>query len=556
MPDTVLRLRILLPDGRPLEREFDQGSILIGRSSKADLSLPDRSLSREHARIYKSDEGWMVEDLGSRNGTFINGQPVRVPSALQMGDALTLGSLAVTVGGEGPAAEVEEGEDLGSHTVLRPASEVLKQSGVTTDAVPDAVDGGALRRYAERLHIVNEVHKVLSSSISLDDLLDMILDRAFDHLKPEQGAIFLRTSEGDYRLAASRSVSGSSDRFVYSKSLIREVVEKAMAALVVDASADSRFKQSMSLLSVGVRSLVAAPLLDDKGALGMIVLGSRVAVRHFSDEDLELLVPLASIAAMRIRNLALAEEAAERKRLEEEVALARRIQVALLPDQLPDVPGYEIHAGNIPSRGVSGDYYEVVPRSDGQECIVLVADVSGKGIAAALLTASVEALSVAPIEDGQPADQVCNRLSRMLFERTPPEKYATAFVAALERDTGRLSYCNAGHCPGLVLRADGEVEWLGSTGPPIGLLPGSTYKLGEASLEAGDVVVVYTDGFTEANDPDEEEYGRERLASVCAANHEAPLGQLAEKIEEDLEAFVRGEPYADDRTLVMLRRVT
>ena len=100
MPPIVLRLRILLPDGRPLDREFEQGSILIGRSSKADLSLPDRSLSREHARLYKSDEGWMVEDLGSRNGTFVNGQPVRVPSAVKSGDALTLGSLAVTVGGE------------------------------------------------------------------------------------------------------------------------------------------------------------------------------------------------------------------------------------------------------------------------------------------------------------------------------------------------------------------------------------------------------------------------------------------------------------------------
>jgi len=551
----VLRLRILLPDGRPLEREFEQGSILIGRSSKADLSLPDRSLSREHARLFKSEDGWVVEDLGSRNGTFINGQPVRRPAAVKAGDALTLGSLAVTVGGDRPTAQVED-SDLGSHTVLRPASEVLKQSGVATDAVPATVEAGSLRRYAERLHIVNEVHQALSSSISLDELLDMILDRAFDHLKPEQGAIFLKTPDGDYRCAASRSLSGATDRFVYSKSLIREVVEKAMAALVVDASADSRFKQSMSLLSVGVRSLVAAPLLDDKGALGMIVLGSRVAVRHFSDEDLELLVPLASIAAMRIRNLALAEEAAERKRLEEEVTLARRIQVALLPDQLPEVPGYELQAGNVPSRGVSGDYYEVVPRHDGAECVVLVADVSGKGIAAALLTASVEALSVAPIEDGLPVDEICNRVSRLLFERTPPEKYATVFLASLARSSGRLQYCNAGHCPGLVLRAGGEVEWLGSTGPPIGLLPGSSYRAGETTLQPGDTIVIYTDGITEASDPEEEEYGRERLAAVCVAHAGAPLTELAERLEEDLDTFVRGEPFADDRTLVMLRRLS
>jgi sigma-B regulation protein RsbU (phosphoserine phosphatase) len=497
----------------------------------------------------------MVEDLGSRNGTFLNGQPVRQPASLSAGDALSLGAIRVSLAGEGrDRAVVEAGDEgLGEHTILRPASELLADSEAST-AVQPPTDATALRRFAERLHIFNEVHQALARSISLEELLELILDRTFDHLKPEQGAIFLKGANGEFHCAASRSVGGTGDRFVTSQSLIREVADKGMAALVVDATADSRFREAVSLLSVGVRSLIAAPLLDGDNALGMIVLGSRVAVRHFSEEDLELLVPLASVAAMRIRNVALTVEAAERRRLEEEVALARRIQVALLPDELPEVPGYEIHGGNIPSRGVSGDYYEVVRRFDGRECVVLVADVSGKGIGAAFLTASLEALSVQPVEDGLPPEAVFSRVSRLLLERTPTEKYATGFMAALEPETGVVRYCNAGHCPALLVRGDGRQEWLNATGPPLGLLPASTYTGGEAALEVGDLLVVYTDGITEAANPVEDEYGRERLAAICLKHRKAPLQKVAEAIENDLESFAEGVPFHDDRTLVMLRR--
>jgi sigma-B regulation protein RsbU (phosphoserine phosphatase) len=260
------------------------------------------------------------------------------------------------------------------------------------------------------------------------------------------------------------------------------------------------------------------------------------------------------VAALRIANVALAEEAAERQRLQQEVALARRIQEALLPDALPTVPGFEVYGSNFPSQGVSGDYYQVRPRLDGSEVALQVIDVSGKGIGASLLTASVEALCVAPLEDGLPADKVYARVSRLLFERTPPEKYATGFLAVLEPGSGVVRFCNAGHLPGLVLRDGGATEWLGNGGPPLGLLPGATYASGESSLGPGDLLVIYSDGITEAVDPDDEMYGRERLAEVCARHRQVPLGELAGAIDSDLAAFVRGVPYHDDRTVVLLRR--
>jgi serine phosphatase RsbU (regulator of sigma subunit) len=384
-------------------------------------------------------------------------------------------------------------------------------------------------------------------------MLERLLDRVFDHLRPERGAIYLSRPDGGYQAAARRPAGGGPDEAL-SSSLVREVAEKGLAALVLDARTDARFAAAQSMLDLGVRSLVAAPLLDGEGSLGMIVLDSRLGVRQFVEEDMELLVSLASAAALRIRNIGLAEEAAERRRMAAELELARRIQVALLPDALPAVAGWRLHAGNLPSRGVSGDFYQVVPRAEGREIVLVVADVSGKGMAASLLTASLEALLAAPLEEGLPPEEMAARVSRLLHRRTPPEKYATAFLAVAEPATGVIAYTSAGHNPALLVRAGGEIERLSVGGPPIGLLPQAEYRAGRVEMAPGDTLLIYTDGIVEAADPDDEEYGLERLEAVAAARRGDEPAALAQAIEEDVEAFARGVPIADDRTVVIARR--
>ncbi len=260
------------------------------------------------------------------------------------------------------------------------------------------------------------------------------------------------------------------------------------------------------------------------------------------------------MAALRIRNVALAEEAAERREMARELELARRIQVALLPDALPEIPGYEVHGGNIPSRGVSGDFYEIIGRDEGTEFLVLVADVSGKGMSASLLAAALEALTASPIEGGLEPEEVFRRASRLLYQRTPPERYATAILVALEPGTGDLRFVNAGHVPGLLVRRSGEVELLEATGTPIGLLPEADYTAGSARLEAGDLLVLYTDGINEAENAEEEQYGVDRLAAACRDSSGLTLDELAEVIEADLALFAGDVPFADDRTTVLIRR--
>jgi sigma-B regulation protein RsbU (phosphoserine phosphatase) len=551
----MFRLRVTPAQGEPFDHVLVESSLVVGRSSASDLVLADPFLSRCHTRFYLDGETLFVEDLGSRNGTRVNGNPVTGPAAVKAGDVVKLSNSSIAVALEADAETEAERPlaELGMHTVIRNASDLVRDAS-TTDAT--RLEGEeALRRYASRLKLLNEVHQALARSSALGELLDLILDRVFDHLGPEQGAIFLRRPDGEIARVAGRSLAGPEADYLFSRSLVREVTEKQIAALVLDARTDRRFAESESVRLFGIQSLLAAPLLDPEGALGMIVLTSRLQARQFTEEDLELLVSLAAVAALRIRNVALAEEAAERRRLEEELALARRIQVTALPQALPEVPGYELHAGNLPSRRVSGDYYEVLTRRDGEECVLMIADVSGKGLAAALLVATLEALSASPIQAGRPPEEICGILARLLFDRTPPEKYATAFLAVLEPAAGRLRYANAGHNPGLLLRRSGAVEQLAATGPPLGLLPGAQYGAAEVTLAAGDLLLLYTDGITEAANPEGEELSLPRLIEACQRHRGEALRELALRIERELDRFVLGVPFDDDRTFVMVRRL-
>jgi sigma-B regulation protein RsbU (phosphoserine phosphatase) len=562
----VLRLHIQPAQGRPFDHILEEESLIIGRATTAGLSLADPFLSRQHSRFFQKNGRVFVEDLGSRNGTLVNGHAISAPTEVLAGDVLEVSASVITVstvqsvapepltpGAAGSVDAAEAAEEVEGTTIYKVASEIL---GRQTQPGSDGNEH-ELRRYAERLKILNAVHSALGRPITLDALLELILDRVFDHLHPERALIFLKQPDGTMRRAASRAVGNLKEQFVLSRALSREVAEKGLAALVLDAQTDERFSAAQSILISGVRSIAAAPLLDSDGGptLGMILVDSKVASRQFGDEDLELLICLASVAALHIRTLALVEEAAERRRMAEELELARRIQMALLPSKLPELPGYEIVGGSTPSRGVSGDYYTVVSRAGGDELVLMISDISGKGMAASLLTASIEALAAGPIDDGLPPDAICSRVSKQLFRRTPPEKYATAFVAVLRLATGEMTYCNAGHNPPFLVRMDGVCEQLAATGVPIGLLQNAEYQAAAVQLAPGDLVVLYTDGIVEAVDPSSQEYGDERLQSLCCSHREAGSAALAAAIDSDLETFVQGVPFHDDRTVLILRRL-
>jgi phosphoserine phosphatase RsbU/P len=544
MSPPPLRLQVTPPIGEPFEHLCEGDALVVGRSSKADLVLSDRFLSRQHARFYRDGEFWVIEDLGSRNTTLLNGRPLATPARVGVGDLVKLSETVISIEGFDVAASDPKAADgartTSSDTILlRSASELLEASE---------------RESAGRLKLLNEVHRALAAPLSLEELLEAVLDRTFVHLGPEEAVIYLKKPYGGLERAAGRRLPSARGDFFFSRSLESEVAEKGQAALVLDAQTDKRFAAAESIMSSGVRSIIAAPLLDSSGILGMIVLSSRIHVRRFAEQDLELLTALGSVAALRVRNLSLTEEGARRRALEKEMALAREIQLALLPDHLPEISGYSVFAVNDASRAVSGDLYEFQARDEGDEQVIVIADVSGKGMAASLLAASFDALLMGPIEVGHPPDLICAKVSRRLFMRTPPERYVTAFVAALDPGPGRFTYTNAGHNPGLLVRADGTVERLEANGVPVGLFPVVEYERAEVTLAPGDLVALYTDGITEAANPRGDEFSLDRLQAVVRRHAREPLIALAVAIEAAVEVFADGTPFGDDRTLVLLRR--
>ena len=552
----LLRLRIEPADGVPFLRDLDRPELVLGRSSKTDVVINDRFLSRVHARIVQRGDEWLLEDMGSRNPTRLNGQPVMSPSALKAGDVILLAESRVIVEGPGgavaPPADTaglpaQSDDTLRGSTIFRSASTFF-----APEAVAAEVKDPLARSLAERLKFLNEVHRALAGPITLEALLELILERAFAHLQPDEGAVFLRRADGGFDRAASRRLPGASGDLLYSRRLAEEVADKGMAALVTDAGIDERFARAESIVVSGVRSLVAAPLLASEGSHGMIVLSARQRARPFGEEDMELLAALASAAALRIRNLALAEETTQRRLLDKELDLARDIQMGMLPRAFPTSPELGIAATLRPARTVGGDLYDVV--EEGPHVWFIVGDVSGKGVGAALFMAVTKTLfrAIAPGEASVGA--ALTRLNRELARDNERSMFVTAFAARLDRPSGTLEYTNAGHSPTYRLEAGGGIGTLpGPVDPALGAVEEHEYRTSVVRLYPGDGLVAYTDGVVEARNAAGGELapaGLEAYLRGCGdARPEAIVRGLVEKVEE----FAGETPQYDDVTVLALR---
>ena len=548
----VLRLRLEPRDGEPFHQEVRGESVIVGRSSKADLILADPFLSRQHARLFLRDDSWFLEDLGSRNTTFLNDRPLGRPTAVRPGDVIRLAESRVIVEGpddavpppgDGLVGRADEG--LPGSTILRPATQMLFPEG----AAPGPGETAGL---AGRLRVLNEVHRALAAPITLEALLELVLDRAFTHLHPDEGAIFLCRPDGSLERAASRQGPGARGEPLFSRRLVQEVIDKGVAALVTDASADERFAAAESIVMSGTRSLVAAPLLDSEGCLGMIALSAKQRAHRFEEEDMELLVAFAGAAALRIRNLALTEETARRRLLDRELDLAHDIQMAMLPRAFPKRPGIDVAAVLRPARSVGGDLYDVV--AEGDRVWLLVGDVSGKGVGAALFMAVTKTLFRAIAPAAGSVAEAMGRVNAELARDNERAMFVTAFAARLDLATGELEYVNAGHVPTYRLEPGRAPARLGGpVDPALGAVEGHEYHESVVRLRPGDALVLYTDGVVEARNASGEEFHALRLESYLDGCRDADAAAVVRGLVGCVEDFAGDTPQYDDLTVLVLR---
>ena len=528
----TLRVRVETPRGSPAEYALDGAEMIIGRAATAAIVISDSRVSRQHARLIRRDGGWWVEDLGARNRTLLNGAPLQRAERVSAGDRLEVGDAVLVL---------DDGEDRG-RTASAPGATALGDDTLTRAVVGDAA----------RMWTLNEIHRAIAGPLSLSELLDVILARCFDAVHPEEGVIMLRGADGALTSVASRRRDARPGAVVVPRRLVEEVVGKGQPALVLDAAYDERFAGSASMVSSGFRSVVAAPIVDAEGTLGLIALCSRIAVRQFQPPDLDMLVSIASAAALRVRNVALADDLAARRVVERELELAHEVQMAMLPRAMPLCPGLAVAAQLKPARSVGGDLYDV--RLDGDRLWFIVADVAGKSIAAALYMAIARALFRAAAGGGATLTGVVTRMNEELARDNERMMFVTALVGCLDLRTSELGLVDAGHNTAM-LAADGRAEDLQDVpkGTALGVIENAEYRQATFALPPGATLVLYTDGLTDARAANGEMFGEARLRAAIAAAATGTPAALVSTVFGAIERFAAGAPPEDDLTLLALR---
>jgi sigma-B regulation protein RsbU (phosphoserine phosphatase) len=375
----------------------------------------------------------------------------------------------------------------------------------------------------------------------------VVLDLAIEAVGADRGILLTKEGEG-LLVQASRG-----DNFRISSTIRDRVLEERSSLLLEDVLQDETFRAVESIVAQHVLSLMAVPLQTDERVLGMIYVDSVHPGRHFSREDLELLTIMANVAAIRIERQRLIEIEAAQRRMDGELEQAAEIQRQFLPARAPEVPGLELSGYNVSCRAVGGDYYDYLLYPDGRVG-VLIGDVCGKGLPAALLMMSFQSRVQVLAEESHSPAELAGRLNRVLTANQLGYRFISFFFCFIHPETGRLLYTNAGHNPPILLHASGEVERLDRGGPVLGILSGAGYEEGTCQLDPLDLLLLYSDGITEANNPEEVEFGDGRLLTILRQNCHLSAEEISSRIIDEVQAWMGGTHTLDDITVVLVRR--
>ncbi len=519
----------------------DRSPARIGRASSSPVHVLDPSVSREHAELAFEGGRWLLRDLGSRNGSRVNGRPADQPVPLTPGDTIEVGHVALRIAGGGPAPTMLLQSSSAGSSLRKRVTDVLQNpaSAGQDRTVPLLVEAGRLLAQSRPLHELGEAFLAL-------------VERA---VTANRYVILLRGGDGgELAPMASRLARGASatQALALSQTIVREVLDENQAVITSDAMNDPRFASAQSIVGQLIHSAIAVPLFDNERVLGILYVDSTNPMVVYGEEQLVPLTLLANMAAMKISNVRLQEAEEVRQRLAQEAARATRIQRALLPEAPRDVPGWSFDARLETCYEVGGDLYDFHRRPDGT-LVFAVGDVSGKGIGAALLMSSAMIAARVLYDACDEPLAVVERLNAVLHESSEPRDFLTLFLGFLDPATGRLRYVNAGHPDPHVATAAG-VRQLEATGVPVAMLPSFPWTQGETVLAPGEVLAVFSDGIPEAQRGDEF-FDLERVAVALRELAETPdLGAISEQLIARVDAFAAGAHRSDDVTLVLARR--
>jgi sigma-B regulation protein RsbU (phosphoserine phosphatase) len=557
MPDSVAVLgeavlEVVSPDGARRFARIQNTPFHIGRGAETGnhLQLSDRRISRNCAAIVTEANRFYLEDRGQRRGLFVNGEKVE-SRELQNGDVITFG--------------LEDSYEI----IFRNAT------GAEDDSIPhlltriehitssEQTGSGGLRK----LNLLLEATTLLHSQLPLDSVLGTMVDHAVSVTDADRGLLLEGSNPTNLKVRLARRSGGlrlPPESLTPSQTAIQLAIKQHSPVITEDlAQADMDLQAAQSIVAQRLRAVVVIPLYAMVRAntqesmvnikrgdfLGVLYMDSRRPAA-FSKLDRQILDALAADAASILDNARLVERERERQRMEQEINIARDIQQALLPKDFREYPHLAVSGVNFPCLSVGGDYFDVFPLSDNRTAFLL-ADVSGKGLGAALLTTMLQG-ALSGMTLGTDPARVLNHVNKFLCSHSEVGRYATMFFAVLDQE-GHLEYINAGHPSPFLIRHGVAEDPFTEGSFPVGLVPEAEYVTSLVKLEPGDTLILFSDGVTEAMDPAEELYGVPRLREVLTGQSECALEKLQKSILESVENFTKGAHQTDDVTVLIVR---
>lgn len=544
-------LEVISPDGARRYARIAQAPYMIGRGAETGnhLQLNDRRISRQCAAIVLEANRFYIEDRGQRRGVFVNNEKVE-SRALQDGDIITFG--------------LEDSYEIIFRSSAEPGGETIPQLLTRIEHITSSEPAsGGLRK----LNMLLEASSLLHSQLPLDSVLAKMLDHAVAVLDADRGLLLENGAEGTLKVRLARRSGGlrlPPESVAPSQTAIALALKQHSPVITEDlAQAEADLQAAQSIVAQRLRAVVVIPLYSVMRAnsqesvvnlrrgefLGVLYLDSRRPAA-FSKLDRQILDALAADAASTLDNARLVERERERQRMEQEINIARDIQQALLPRNFRDFPHLSVSGCNFPCLSVGGDYFDVFPMGEGRTAF-LIADVSGKGLGAAVVATMLQGALSGMTMDIDPV-RVFNHMNRFLCDHVEVGRYATMFFGMLD-STGHMEFINAGHPSPILIRKDRVEEAFTEGSYPVGLVPDAQYTAACLKLEPEDTLVLFSDGVTEAMDPDEQLFGVPRLRDVLAGKFDMQLEEVQKGVLEAVENFTRGARQADDLTLLLVR---
>ena len=540
----------------PLEGE----RAVLGRHPDCDIVLEVGAVSRQHAQIVRDGEQYFVEDLHSRNGTFVNDEQIEGRRKLSENDQVKICDVVFTFHLEAP--EAAAGDET-TQTAAMMVDDDKPGSGSTIMSkldVSSGTDGLRLAVNAEaKLKALLEIGRNLGKAVGLGEVLPKVLDSLFAiFIQADRGFVVLKDPRTNKLVpkAVRHRREKAAEQIRISRTIVNAVMAAKQAILSADAATDTQFGMSESIVDFQIHSMMCAPLIGTEGeVLGVLQIDTLDPRHRFNNEDLEVLASVACQAAIAVENAQLHEIAVQRQLLHHELDVAHTVQRGFLPAAPPKLDGYEFFDFYEPARQLGGDYFDYIHLPGGRLAIVL-ADVSGKGISAALFMAKLSSEAHYCLAAESTPTAAVGRLNKIFCESRWEDRFITMVLNVLDPATHELTIVNAGHMAPLRRRADGKVEAVGQEvgGLPLGVYDEGEYEPYSITLAPGDSITLYSDGIPDAMNDNEDFYGEERLLAQLGSELDGVV-MMGERILNDIERFVGARRQTDDMCLTCYERV-